>query len=748
MEYKSFWPGWETVRLIGRGSFGAVYEIQRKVFDDTEKAALKMITIPQNISDIEEMHGDGYDDESITATFQSHLKSIVAEYSLMRKMSGCVNIVNCDDVRYVQHDDKIGWDIFIKMELLMPLTKVLPAQIPEDMVIKLGVDMCSALEMCNRYDIIHRDIKPQNIFVSADGTYKLGDFGIAKTVEKTMGGTKIGTYKYMAPEVYHNHPYGSSADIYSLGLVLYWMLNERRMPFLPLPPAKLSATAEDQARQRRFSGETIPPPAHGSEDLKKIVLKACAYNPKERYKSAAEMMRNLNALAAPAEITVAKESVPMPHTPHSSHAGIAQRPKTQKVQSPKTDIRIRFLNADGTVIQSRTYSPGEYISAPNMVPEFEHEGFRYHFAGWIPEVPATAIESMDCQVFYERAELLRDCCSTDKTNKMGDEKKQPKEEGEKNCKKRNKKFKLMIAACLLLCLIVGTLTVWHPRNENQLLTQKRLNQEFQPDSNISESKITLCENSGHKWKTPISGILAPILEDVFFDRGGVPLFRKCAECGKVEHLEKLVFPDSGGYESYKYDTHGRLIQKKFYTSDGTAKSPISYEYDNLDKLIRRTAYTTDSKNPETGEILYYHTFEYDKVGNLIYLRLGKENRSFSSYYSYQYDDGNRLIKREEYISNDEVTNWMGNYTAFSYNESGQRVSSQTYYWDEKDGEASDRDYSAEGHLVKVSKRVGDKISSIEGYEYDTNGSCVRYISYKSDGTVSSEAIPQYSSFSQ
>ena len=52
---KAIWPGWETVRLIGRGSFGEVYEIRRQVFDDTEKAALKVISIPQNDGDIEEM---------------------------------------------------------------------------------------------------------------------------------------------------------------------------------------------------------------------------------------------------------------------------------------------------------------------------------------------------------------------------------------------------------------------------------------------------------------------------------------------------------------------------------------------------------------------------------------------------------------------------------------------------------------------------------------------------------------------
>ena len=76
------WPGWKTVRLIGRGSFGAVYEIERDVFGTKEKAALKVIRIPQNESEIEEMYDSGYDDASVTATFKQHLQSIVNEYSL------------------------------------------------------------------------------------------------------------------------------------------------------------------------------------------------------------------------------------------------------------------------------------------------------------------------------------------------------------------------------------------------------------------------------------------------------------------------------------------------------------------------------------------------------------------------------------------------------------------------------------------------------------------------------------------
>ncbi len=312
MNMTAAWPGWETVRVIGRGSFGAVYEIERDMLGEKEKAALKVITIPQSSSDIEELYGEGYDDESITSTFKEHLKNIIAEYSLMRKLNGCTNVVNCDDVRYVQHDDGIGWDIFIKMELLTPLTKALGREVPEEQAARIGADICRALMLCKRHNIIHRDIKPANIFVSENGDYKLGDFGIAKTVEKTSGGTKIGTYEYMAPEVYHDRPYGSAADIYSLGMVLYWLLNERRTPFLQLPPTMPTSTEKEKARRRRFSGEAIPAPAHGSAELKRIVLKACAYDPAERYESAEEMLRELEALNRPAFVpTPAPVSLPV-----------------------------------------------------------------------------------------------------------------------------------------------------------------------------------------------------------------------------------------------------------------------------------------------------------------------------------------------------------------------------------------------------------------------------------------------------
>ena len=284
-EERNQWPGWETVGIIGCGGFGKVYEIERTLFQAKEKAALKVISIPADEAEIEELYQEGYDEESITATMKSQLENIVKEYSLMRKLSGSTNIVNCDDVRCVQQDNGLGWDIFIKMELLCPLMKWMPQQVSEQTVIKLAQDLCNALILCKKHGIVHRDIKPQNIFISDNGDFKLGDFGVARIMENSMDATKVGTYKYMAPEVYFGKPYGSSADIYSLGMVLYWMLNEKRMPFVPLPPERVLVDTEWEANSRRLKGEPLNPPKNGSRKLKEIVLKACAWAPENRFSS-------------------------------------------------------------------------------------------------------------------------------------------------------------------------------------------------------------------------------------------------------------------------------------------------------------------------------------------------------------------------------------------------------------------------------------------------------------------------------
>lgn len=181
MEIGSMWNDWTVEKLIGEGSFGKVYKIIRKEFGHTYESALKVIKIPQTQAEVETIRNDGMSDESIAAYFESLVEDIVDEFALMSKLRGYTNIVSYEDHNVVPQKDGIGWDIFIRMELLTPMFQYLRNNtLSVRNVIMLGIDICQALEICQKFNIIHRDIKPENIFVSGIGNFELGDFGIAR----------------------------------------------------------------------------------------------------------------------------------------------------------------------------------------------------------------------------------------------------------------------------------------------------------------------------------------------------------------------------------------------------------------------------------------------------------------------------------------------------------------------------------------------------------------------------------------
>lgn len=289
---------WTVKELIGQGAFGKVYRIEREEFGTVYQAAMKKIVIPQSQEDIEDAVNEGMDEQSVTSYFRSFVEEIVGEFKLMAQLKGHTNIVSYEDHMVIPHEDGIGWDILIRMELLKSLKNASAEKnMTEAEVIKLGRDICNALEICEKMNIIHRDIKPENIFVTSLGEYKLGDFGIARTAEKTMSNlSKKGTYTYMAPEVYKGEAYNATVDIYSLGIVMYRFMNYNRAPFLPPYPQPINFSDREAAMTRRISEEPMPAPACGGRELKRIILKACAYRPSARYQSPAEMRSDLEKL--------------------------------------------------------------------------------------------------------------------------------------------------------------------------------------------------------------------------------------------------------------------------------------------------------------------------------------------------------------------------------------------------------------------------------------------------------------------
>ena len=162
----------------------------------------------------------------------------------------------------------------------------------------MGVHLCRALELCQRHNIIHRDVKSENIFISADGNYKLGDFGVARTVLASSGAlTQVGSPSYMAPEMFQaGKTYNASVDTYALGLVLYRCLNEGRLPFYPPYPQPLTPEDRNMAEGKRLSGLELPRAVNATAALDAILRKACAPDPAGRFASPTEMRLALEKL--------------------------------------------------------------------------------------------------------------------------------------------------------------------------------------------------------------------------------------------------------------------------------------------------------------------------------------------------------------------------------------------------------------------------------------------------------------------
>ncbi|MDR1967053.1 MAG: protein kinase [Synergistaceae bacterium] len=298
-QYEPLWGSWYIESPIGEGSFGRVYRVKKEEFGKAYYSAVKVLSIPQNESDLRRAKNDGLDEVSARSYFHSFVTDIIQEIDLMSAFRGNSNIVSLEDHKVIERENEIGWDILIRMELLTSLSDhVTKKPLDQDEVLKLGVHICRALELCAVKRTIHRDVKPDNIFVSPYGEYKLGDFGIARQIERTMSGmSKKGTYTYMAPEVFKGEEYGASVDTYSLGIVMYRFLNQNRTPFLPGFPAAITPKDRDDALQRRMSGEPLPPIEGIDPALSAIVLKACAYDRKARFADATEMRKTLESVA-------------------------------------------------------------------------------------------------------------------------------------------------------------------------------------------------------------------------------------------------------------------------------------------------------------------------------------------------------------------------------------------------------------------------------------------------------------------
>ena len=278
--------GWKIIGEVGRGSLGVVY---KAIKSDGSVCAIKHVSLPRSNDEIKLLINNGVINNYFEAN--KYFAGIIRrEIETIRQFAGNQYIVNFCDIYQENRIDDNGIDFYIRMEYAEDITSYFKnRKVTVDDVIKIGIDICSALELCASINITHNDIKPNNIFKGKDGNYKLGDFSSITNI----GGkelVKFGTFNYVSPEVYRKEKTSLSTDLYSLGLVMYKLLNG----YLPF---QNKDTDEKNAFNIRMSGMDLPKIKGIDEKLMAIISKACSFKDSDRYLDATEMKIELEELS-------------------------------------------------------------------------------------------------------------------------------------------------------------------------------------------------------------------------------------------------------------------------------------------------------------------------------------------------------------------------------------------------------------------------------------------------------------------
>jgi serine/threonine protein kinase len=265
-ELKPLFPGYEIESLIATGGMGAVYCAVQKSLDRT--VALKIL--PQEFSK----------DAAFCEGFEAEAKAMAR--------------LNHPNLIGVYDFGEVNGMLYIIMEFVQGQSIYHSAHgraIDPGEVIRLVTAVCSGLAHAHENGIIHRDIKPSNILLDLNAQPKIGDFGLARPIERKIqeGEEIFGTPHYTAPEVVNApHSVDYRADIFSVGVMLHELLTGKLPADDPRPPSAIAHC------DRRFDG---------------IVRRATHTNPAGRYSSAAEMAKDLAIIANSATKSVVRAPV-------------------------------------------------------------------------------------------------------------------------------------------------------------------------------------------------------------------------------------------------------------------------------------------------------------------------------------------------------------------------------------------------------------------------------------------------------
>ena len=232
---------WHIEAKISEGKNSKFYKVFHDDGEQTHYMGLKTMKFPASEQEISNVITSGkYStiDEYLDILQQNVAKNL----SIMRALSYHQNIVSLHNYTIVR--EASCFYVLMLTDILNPLNEYLSFEaVTKDDAVKIGCDICRAIAAFREKGIIHHNITPENIYVDSMGNYMLGSLGLYDHIGTISEGSL-----YMAPELYQgtNYP-DTTSDIYALGILLYKLLNNNRLPFIPPYPPPISLSDREQS---------------------------------------------------------------------------------------------------------------------------------------------------------------------------------------------------------------------------------------------------------------------------------------------------------------------------------------------------------------------------------------------------------------------------------------------------------------------------------------------------------------------